>query len=371
MSLAKWSLSLGRIAGVRLRLHWTFLILVLWIFIAYYRVSYNLGDATTGVLFILAIFGCVILHELGHALMAGRFGVVTRDILLLPIGGVASMDNIPEKPGQELLIALAGPAVNLVISIVLFTYLKLSGQMPSLEGLFGLGLGIDLTSAGNQFLFNVMFANIILAVFNLVPAFPMDGGRVLRAALAFSMSHVRATTIAARMGQVLAVVFVFLGFYGNFMLVFIGLFIFLGAAAEDSQEKSKHFLAGYGVKDALMKKFTMLAPNDTLGIAVKALLNSQETEFLVGEGNNVVGVLTRNALIKALSESGNEAKVSAAMEKGYVRLNADQKIHDAQNKLLASGLALAPVFEKNQLLGVVDLTNVSELMLVNKALKSG
>lgn len=302
--------------------------------------------------------------------MAKRFGVVTKEILLLPIGGVASMDHIPEKPIQELLIALAGPAVNLVIAIAMFIYLNFSGQMPSLEGLVALGSGIELTSAGNQFLFNIMLVNIILAVFNLIPAFPMDGGRVLRALLAFGMSHMKATTIAARIGQVLAVAFVFLGFYGNFILVFIGLFIFLGATAEDTQTKSKHFLSGYKVKDALMKKFTILAPNDTLGIAVKALLNSNETEFLVGEKTNVVGVLTRNALVKALSEFGNDAKISDAMEKVFVPFNPDQNLHEAQKQLQASRLTLAPVFDKGELLGVVDLTNVSELMLVNKALSN-
>src|SRR5205085_9873264 len=179
-------------------------------------------------LFVLALFGCVVLHEFGHALTAKRFGVVTRDITLYPIGGISSFESMPEKPAHELLISLAGPAVNIVIAIALWIYLQYSGRIPDLAAM------TEAQMAQLPFLYSLFLANLILAIFNLVPAFPMDGGRVFRALLGFAMSKTTASRIAAALGQFLAIIFVFLGFFYNFWLVFLGLFIYLGAAGESS-----------------------------------------------------------------------------------------------------------------------------------------
>lgn len=365
----KWSLYLGKVFGIKVYAHWTFWILIIWIFLMHYRIGHNLDEALMGVVFVLALFLCVALHELGHALVARRFNVVTRNITFLPIGGVANMERIPEKPVQELLMAIAGPLVNAVIAIGLFTYLELTGRMPTLEGIMTMEMGEDTLMSGNRFLFNLMMVNIVLFVFNLIPAFPMDGGRILRAVLGFFTERVRATRIAARIGQALAIVFVFAGFYGNFWLVFIGIFVFIGAMSEEAFESSKHFLLGYTVKDVLMKHFTLLPPEATFDNAAQVLLNGQEREFLVGEGDRVDGVLTRNDIIRGLQKSGKEGSVVTAMQKDFPSFKQDMELHKVYDQLLRHSCPVGPVFSDGRLIGVLDLENVRELISLTNAAK--
>src|ERR1051326_3929441 len=188
----KWSWRIARIAGIDLYVHVTFLILAGWVAISHYLARQSAADAFTGVAFIFSLFGIVVLHELGHTLTARRFGIPTRDITLLPIGGVARLDRMPQDPKQELLVALAGPAVNVALAILFFCLIAMGGNLSHWT---------NLPFFGASFLVNLMWANIILAGFNLLPAFPMDGGRVLRAVLATRIGYVRATRIAARVGQ--------------------------------------------------------------------------------------------------------------------------------------------------------------------------
>lgn len=328
----------------------------------------RMGDAATegvwGILFILALFGCVVLHEFGHALTARRFGVVTRDITLYPIGGIASLESMPEKPGQELLVGLAGPAVNLVIALILWVYLSASGQVPNLSALSD---SHDMLQA--PFLWSLFYANIILAVFNLIPAFPMDGGRVFRGLLSFFANRVTATRIAATVGQFLGIVFVFLGFFYNFWLVFIGLFVYLGAGGEAAYEQTKARLSGLTVKDALMRRFTMLKPDDTMDEAVHALLNSQETEFVVADPeDNPVGLLTRTEIIKGLSERGKEASVSQYMNKDFLVVDPDMKLEEFFRHVLEKGKTAALVMSGKTLHGLIDQTNIEERLLVQEAM---
>jgi Zn-dependent protease len=219
----KWTLKLGEVAGIGIFVHWTFLLLIGWILYTHLSEGDTVRDALEGVAFVLAIFACITLHELGHALMALRFGVRTRDITLLPIGGIARLERIPEKPMQEFLVAIAGPAVNVAIAVVLTVVLIAMGGFSELT---------DLRLDGANFLTRLLLVNIGLVVFNMIPAFPMDGGRVLRALLSPMMGRLRATDTAATIGQLIAIVFAILGFFGNGMLIFIALFIFLGARQE-------------------------------------------------------------------------------------------------------------------------------------------
>ena len=259
----KWSWRIARIAGIDLYVHVTFLILVGWVALSHYLARQSAADAFTGVAFIFSLFGIVVLHELGHALTARRFGIPTRDITLLPIGGVARLDRMPQDPKQELLVALAGPAVNVVLAAILFVVLELG------QGLSAYG---DVVRVGGRFLDQLFWVNVSLAAFNLLPAFPMDGGRVLRGLLALRMDYLRATQLAAGIGQAMAVLFGFVGLFTNPFLVFIALFVWLGAAGEASMVQMRSALAGIPVQKAMVTDFRTLAPDDPLGRAVDYVL---------------------------------------------------------------------------------------------------
>lgn len=360
-----WSLYLGRFFGIEVFIHWTFWILIVWIFLMHWQMGNGLSSGIRGVLFVLALFACVVLHEFGHALVARRFGVATKNITLYPIGGIASLEGIPEKPGQELMVGLAGPAVNLVIAALLWLYLGFSDQVPDLSAA---DQSADITQM--PFLLSLFFANLLLAVFNLIPAFPMDGGRVFRSLLSLFMDRSGATRIAASVGQLLAIVFVFFGFFYNFWLVFIGLFIFIGAGGEALYEQTKTALAGLQVKDALMRRFTALKPDDTLGLAVDALLNSQETEFVVVDGDRPVGILTRNEIIKGLAEKGKGASVSDYATLDFFIVTPETPMGDFFQKASQSGQTVALVMDGEELQGLIDSENVSERLLVQEALKN-
>ncbi len=257
----RWSIKIARIAGTEVRIHITFLLFLAWIGFSYYQMG-GAAQAIPGVLFILALFGCVLLHEFGHALAARAFGIPTPDITLLPIGGVARLQRMPDKPWQELIVALAGPLVNVVIAAVLILFLGHPASLENLERVEHPGLGM---------LAKLVSVNVMLVLFNLIPAFPMDGGRVLRALLAMALPYGRATQIAAWIGQALAFVFGFIGLFNNPLLIFIALFIFLGAQQEAAMAQMKDVCFNLPVSEAMVTHLIRLAPDATLEDAVEAL----------------------------------------------------------------------------------------------------
>lgn len=364
--MKRWSLYIGSYAGIKVFIHWTFWIITGWIFLMHYNMGHGVNEGLWGVLFIFVLFGCIVLHEFGHALTAKRYKIQTRDITIYPIGGIASLEAMPERPRQELAVALAGPAVNVVIATTLFIYLQYTNKMPDLSVLQAQD-GKHMLEF--SFGFNLFAANVLLAVFNLIPAFPMDGGRVLRALLAFTMGRSKATRIAATVGQLLAIVFVFFGFFYNFWLVFIGLFIYLGAGSEAAYESTKSALAGYTAKDVLMKQFTHLPPEETLEKVIQLLLNGQEKEFVITDNDKVLGILTRTELIRGLSEYGKAASVAEVMRKDCIILRPDVPLQQVYQKLMAHGCAVAPVVDNGRLLGIVDRENIDEFLLIETALK--
>ncbi|MGH9173752.1 MAG: site-2 protease family protein, partial [Vicinamibacterales bacterium] len=271
-----WSWKLGRIAGIDVYMHATFLMLIAWIALIHWTEGRTVAAVIEGVGFILSLFACVVLHEFGHALTARRYGIKTRDITLLPIGGLARLERLPEEPRQELWVALAGPAVNVGIALLLFGWLRGSGDWEAIDQ-----LGVTKGS----FLERVMMANVFLVGFNLLPAFPMDGGRVLRAVLAMRMEYTRATARAAAIGQGMAILFGFLGLLGNPVLIFIAFFVWIGAAQEASMVQMKSALAGIPVRRAMLTHFRTLTPANTLGDAADLVLTGSQQDFpVVQEG---------------------------------------------------------------------------------------
>ncbi len=354
-----WSLHLGRWLGIDVYIHITFLLLLAFIGLSHGIAAGSAGAAIGGVLFFAGLFVCVLLHEYGHALAARRYGIATRDITLLPIGGLARLERMPDKPWQEFIVALAGPAVNVVIAGGLFAglFLRSSWQLPS---------ELSVTSGG--FLERMLVANVFLVVFNLLPAFPMDGGRVLRSLLAMRMEHAHATDIAAAIGKGMAVLFGFAGLFGNPMLLLIALFVWIGATQEAAAAQMKSSFAGASVREAMLTEFRALAPQDSLADATRLLLAGSQTDFPVVSGGRVVGILDHAALFQALREGGDRALVGDVMRSEFVTLRADQSLDEALAEARAErGLTMA-VIEDGRFVGLLTPENVGEFFMIRRAL---
>ena len=353
-----WSWKLARIAGIDVYMHATFLMLLGWIATIHWAEGRSFVAVISGVGFILALFACVVLHEFGHALTAQRFGIRTRDITLLPIGGVSRMEHLPKDPVQELFVALAGPAVNLAIALLLFAWLRISGDW---EGVDRVGV------ARGGFVERVMLANEMLVAFNLLPAFPMDGGRVLRALLATRMDYARATQRAAWIGQAMAIVFGFIGLFSNPILVFIAFFIWIGAGQEASVVQMQSALAGVTVRQAMLTNFQTLAPENTLGDAADLVLTGSQQDFPVVRDGHVEWVLTRSDLLAALVQRGRDAPVSEAVRRECLTAEASEMLESVLARLQQRDCHTLPVTEHGALVGLVTMDNVGEFLMIQAA----
>lgn len=341
-----WSLPIIRIAGIQLRIHVTFLLLLGWI---------ALGSAGAA-LFLLLLFLCVVLHEFGHAFAAKAFGINTPDITLLPIGGVARLERMPEEPIQELIIAAAGPAVNVIIAGCLF----LTGA----SFIYPLTLNMRL----NDLLLTV---NVMLVLFNLLPAFPMDGGRVLRALLATRLSYARATQIAANIGQACAFLFGLFGLMtGNYMLIFIAFFVYIGASQEAALAQMRDVSRRFPVSSAMVREFRTLVESATLEEAVDALLATSQHDFpVLGPSGNVAGILTRHDLIAALRKNDPAIRVGDVMRRDIPTVTTGTRFEDAFRIMQECNCPAVPVLDSmKRLVGLLTPENVSELMMVQSAL---
>jgi Zn-dependent protease/CBS domain-containing protein len=356
----KWSWRIGKIAGIDVYVHATFLILLAWIGLGEFFRSGDLGKVAVSVGFMLTVFFIVVLHELGHALTARRFGIKTKDIVLLPIGGVARLEKMPENPRHEILVGLAGPAVNVVLALAL-------GAIVS--ALSGLDTIFRVDVLGDTFLPRLVWVNVFLAVFNLIPAFPMDGGRVLRAMLALRMDRVRATQIAAHLGQGLALLMGLLGLFFNPVLVFIALFIWMGAAEESAMTQMSSALHGIPVEHAMVTEFHVLRSDDGLDIPTARILAGFQADFPVVDGQRVVGVLTREDLFKALADRGAEGRVADAMQTQFQVAHPGESLEGALARLQDCACRSMPVLVGDRLVGMVTMDNVSELLMVQTALR--
>ena len=355
----KWSWKIGRLWGIDIYMHATFLLIVGWVAVSYWLELHNWNAVLSGVLFILAIFACVVLHEYGHALTARRFGVKTRDITLYPIGGAARLERIPEKPIEELWVALAGPVVNAGISAVLFGYLFLTNGIGSFHG-------FDIASG--SFLLRLLEINALLAVFNLLPAFPMDGGRVLRALLAMNMDYVHATQVAANVGQAMAFIFGFAGLFVDPFLLFIAFFIWIGAGQEANLVQVKNSLGGIPVGRVIITNFETLSPADTLAKVVELILAGSQHDFPVVEDGRLAGILDRETFIKALAERGQADLVADVMRHGIPEVDTHEMIDSAMERLNSNSVKTLPVTHAGKLVGLITSENITEFLMIRSAL---
>lgn len=357
-----WNLRLGRVAGIPIEIHWTFWLLLVYVFVGDFSESGDTNAALVGVATVLAIFACVVLHELGHALAALKFGVTTRDITLYPIGGVARLERIPEKPSQELIVAIAGPLVNVVIVSAL------------LAAGVGLPEHIEEPSAlvESSFFSRLLLVNASLVVFNLLPAFPMDGGRIFRAFLALFMDYSRATRIAASVGQFMAIIFGFLGLNGSPMLLFIALFVWLGASGEASSVEQRVLLKSALVRDAMLVDYMCVRAGDTLESVVQLLLNGSQAEFPVHDPstNRPVGLITRNILLASLAEIGPAALVRDCTLDKIGQVLASRPLVPVAQEMREQGLTCHEVLDDSgRVVGLLTQENLAEFIMVQSALK--
>ncbi len=351
---------LATIAGIAVYVHATFLLLLAFVGWQHWRLGQSVAAVVGGVVFALALFGCVVLHEFGHALTARRFGIRTKDITLLPIGGVARLERMPEDPMQELWVALAGPAVNVAIAALLYLWLRGMSALAPLDQ-------VDVVRG--PLLERLMVVNVFLAAFNMLPAFPMDGGRVVRALLATRMEYARATQIAAGLGLSMALLFAMLGLLaGNPILIFIALFVWVGATQEASAVQIRAALGGIPVSRAMITEFHSLGPDDPLSVAVDHLLRGTQQDFPVMVDDQVVGVLTMRDLQAALSEHGPSVAVGSVMRRDVPAIDAFDTLESAFQALQAGGARMGAVTRSGRVVGLLTPDNVGEFVMVQSSL---
>ena len=343
-----WSLKLGKWFGIEVNLHVTFLLLIGFLALTGFAATRNAGAVAGSIGFLLVLFLCVLLHEFGHALAARRYGIPTKDITLLPIGGVARLERMPTDPKQELVVALAGPAVNVVIALLL----------------------LPIVAVSNVTFFERLFTtNLFLVAFNMIPAFPMDGGRVLRAGLAMKMDYAKATRTAATIGQGFAVVFGIVGLFTNPFLILIAVFIWFGAAGESYVTQTQAKLAGVPVERAMLTSFDTLSPINSLRYVAQLVLAVSQQDFPVVENGQPIGLVTRADLFTALTQYGPLGFVSQAMRRDFVTVEAGEPLSVAAEKLQSGQAQALLVLRDGQLAGLLTLKQVQDFALLQAALE--
>ncbi|MGE3246655.1 MAG: site-2 protease family protein [Beijerinckiaceae bacterium] len=355
-----WSITLGRVAGTAVRIHITFLMLLVWIGTSAYMRGGS-DAALNNVVFIVLLFSCVLLHEFGHIFAARHFGIPTPEVTLLPIGGVAMLQKLPDRPMEQLLVAVAGPAVNVVIAIVLFAFMGASTDSSTMaQGL----ARIDDPSIG--MVAKLAAANVFLVVFNMIPAFPMDGGRVLNALLAMRLGKRAAIRISARIGQALAILFGFLGHFGNPLLIFIAIFVYMAAAGEAAASEIEDVTSDLTVADAMETKFAALGADATLEDAVQTLLATPQVEFPVLDSlRKPMGVLTRDGLLAALGTMPRDTNVMEAVQSPAPSMRPGDPLAKGLEQLNQSGAAAMVVTGADgTALGMLTRQNISEMMMI-------
>jgi stage IV sporulation protein FB len=358
------SIKVGRAFGIDVKVHWTFLLLLAFFGFTAYQNSGSLGSALVTVGVIVALFVCVLLHEYGHSLAAQRLGIEIADITILPIGGLARLKSLPEKPWDEVKIAIAGPLVNVVLAPLFFGVALLLGgglTMPPniLEG---------VQSAAQVFVY-LGFINVALVVFNLIPAFPMDGGRVLRGLLATRLGPVRATDISSAVGQFFAAAFFLIGLLsGNLLLALVAVFIFFGAGGEAQMVRQREQMRGLLVSDVMgsRRRTETVTPYHTFGQVLDMVIHGYQEDFpVVDEEGNLVGMITRNEIMTAAHSPERYASVRDVMKTDFPTISPDADLFtDGARILQESGLRALPVVKAGDLVGMLTMDDIGQAVLL-------
>jgi Zn-dependent protease/CBS domain-containing protein len=353
-----WSINIGKVFGINFRIHITFFLLLFFIFVSVFP-QHGFEQALLATLFICSVFVCVLIHEIGHSLIARRFGKGAKSITLLPIGGVAMMEEMPEKPVQEIAMSIIGPFINLVIAAILYVFV---GRWS------GIGAPNLTPDSVRAFFAGLIGVNIMLAIFNLIPAFPMDGGRVLRGLLAMRLGFVQATTAAVFIGQAISLFFIFFGIFYNWWLAIIGLFLYMGAGSEKQQVILKSLLNNVPASEAMTTEFRTLRPDETLRHALEHFHHGCQDDFPVIGESGVEGVLTRDRILASIHEKGLDAPVSEIMDRTFDSVEPKMPLDDIYKKLLSSRKTAVAVVDKGNVKGMVCLDGISRYFMIKAAM---
>ncbi|MFT5847306.1 MAG: Zn-dependent protease/CBS domain-containing protein [Psychroserpens sp.] len=358
----KANLNLGSVFGIKIKVHWTFFFLFAWIVFGELKRGGSTGRILFNIAFVLAVFLCVVLHEFGHALTANRFGVKTEKITLLPIGGMARFDKIPESPKQEILIVIAGPLVNVAIAILLYFIVPVHELF---NHSFTDTYEIFVSFTFQNFLFFLFIVNVGLALFNMIPAFPMDGGRLLRALLALKMNRAKATQIAASLGQFIAVLFLLVGLLYNPFLIFIALFVFLGAYGENQMVQHMALLKGHTVEEAMLLNISTFNPKDSIDLIVNKLISGTEINFAVVEEGKVKGILYHRQIIE---NSNKNILIEDVMDTNFKTVKNTDDLKSIYHLIYFEKQRFLPVVNQGKLVGAIDAINLNEYILLQSKL---
>ncbi len=358
------NLKLGKYFGTEVQIHWTFFLLVVWIVLSELLSGSSVDRIFFNLQFILAVMICVLLHELGHLFVAKKFGVKTNKMVLLPVGGISTVEKITKSPKEEFLITIAGPLVNLIIAIILFFVIPVTDYV-------SYNLGEYFTALNDfsvrTFLFFLFIVNVTLVVFNMIPAFPLDGGRLLRAVLDIKLTRTKATRIATTISNSIAIILLLIGLLVNPILVFLSLFLLIGSFSENKTVHQIGLLKGYKVRDAMLKYITVFDPEDTMEHVVNVILRGSETNFVVIKDKQIIGLLYHKDIIK--NSHNRTLLVQDIMTTEYKTIAAKERLDVAYSMMQDEIDPFFPVTEKEELIGAIDFANLHEFLLMEDALK--
>lgn len=355
----KSNLYLGKYYGTEVQIHWTFFLLMAWIILSEVLSGGSMDSVLFNFQFIIAVMLCVLLHEVGHALAAKRFGIRTKKMVLLPVGGISTVDKTAETSKAEFLITIAGPLVNVGIAIILYFTIPVSDYISYNLGEYFSALN-DFTL--KTFLFFLFIMNVALVLFNLIPAFPLDGGRILRSILDLELDRVRATSVTATIGHIIAVILLLIGLLFNPILIFMSLFLFIGGYMENKMVHQLGLLKGHKIRDAMLEDITFLHPDNTMEDIIKIIITGSETNFIVVQDDAIIGLLYHKVIIK--NSDHRKLLVKDLMTTTFKTIQVDEKLSAAYSLLQNDIHPFFPVMDKDKVVGAIDFANLHEFLLM-------